>query len=138
MSVWSKVKGVGAWIFNSLKSIIVDNPGESLESLKQIAIPIVEDIAKIDLNGDGRIATAKEIVDAAERIGGDFGKKLLERGKFDTFTALSKYYSENDLKRILALVRFAMAIINRVGINYLPRNRVLFGIIEVVVNEIVN
>ncbi|MEW6736485.1 MAG: hypothetical protein AB1489_34660, partial [Acidobacteriota bacterium] len=79
-------KAFGRWLGNGFKKIAEEKQEELFDSFKELAIPIAESVTKIDLNLDGRVSAAGEIVKVVEKTGMLLGTELAKRGRNDLVT----------------------------------------------------
>lgn len=129
MNIFKLIFG-GIWA--GLKTVFKGERDVVIRAAKELAIEAVETAAKLDLNGDGRIATAKGIVHLAERHGLAFAEHLLRGGTDGAVAALQAHYSDEDLRRYYALARLGA----RLAWEYRarPKTKYLNWVIETAVN----
>ena len=131
-------KKIGTWIWSGIKKIITSD--DAAKKLKDIAIPIIESITRIDWNKDGKISAANEIWEAIEVTGKDWGLSFLEMGKEDAIKALSTNYAKEDLKKWLATARMATTVAKQFGLisplmEAVNKNKLVDGIISSIILE---
>ena len=145
MGIISAFKWFGRKIFNGIKfAVRLAIPKNDKErddffnSLKEIAVPIIENVGRFDLNGDGRIAAANEIITALEKNGLIYGKSLFEKGRSAAYNALTQHIPTSDLRRYLAAARIVTAVADKLPILPVQLvSRVVNGLIEsVLVDEL--
>lgn len=94
-----------------------------LEQLTDLAIPTVEALIHVDLNGDGRVAARTEILAAAQELGIGRLMRILDPTVFDGLDL-------EDLKKYLAIARTAKIIAASLGADSVPMFRVISQIVE--------
>lgn len=138
MGFWQKLGEVPKWFWHQLVSTWKSEEAKTLETIKSLAIPLIESVGKIDLNGDGKVANIKEVLDVAEKYGVAWGKKLLANGKEDAENKLKGYF-DHDLQKYIAMAKLTTTIVNKLGAEKLPpKARMFGGMVEVVLNQLLD
>lgn len=128
MNIFQKI---GSWISSGIKKIFGSREIGFLDEMEKIAIPIAEAVTHYDLNGDGKIMAAKEILEIAKSSGAVWGKELLELGEAEMIEKLSTHYLDADLKKWLGRARIVQAVIKQFGLNsFIEKNRIVDFIIQ--------
>ena len=132
-------KRIGEWVLSGIKKIMGSKEIGFLEEMEKIAIPIIELVSKTDLNGDGRISAASEIIAIAKTSGLMFGKELLALGEEEAIKLLSEKYMLSDFKKWFATAKIVQAVIDKFGLNsFIQKNRIVNFIIEKILLQSLN
>lgn len=134
MGLKSAVSAAGRWLWNTIKSVAKKGQSEILDDVKAIAYVVVEDVTNTDVNGDGRVAAAVEVIDAARELGLKWGNKLLADGQNEAYNYLNSLH-DHDFKRYLALARTSLAVARKFGLDKTPTTHILLGVIQAVLGE---
>jgi hypothetical protein len=134
MGLKSAVSAAGRWLWNTVKSVAKKGQTELLDDVKAIAMVVVEDVANSDVNGDGRVSAALEVVDAAKALGLKWGNKLLADGQNEAYNYLESL-QDHDFKRYLSLARVSVQVAKRFGLDKTPTTHILLGVIQAVLGE---
>lgn len=136
MSVASVFKKIAEYLKNSFFSLFSGQEAKILNDIKRLAIPALEAAARLDLNGDGRISAATEIVSTAQSLGLEWGKVWINKTKEEGVEALAKHYTDGDLMRWYASTKLIKAVILKYGKEVIPQNnRILNAILEIALTE---
>lgn len=110
-TLWSKLHGTAT------------DASTLMDSLLQLAIKVVEPLVGLDLDHDGRIAAKDEILATAAQLGLDRLHRLVSAMIFDNLDSA-------ELLRWLAIARYAKTIATILGVDKLPKFRVLSQQVE--------
>lgn len=100
----------------------------TIQGLIDLAKTLAEPISKIDWDGDGRIAAAKEVQEAAARL----GFKTLKQFQGLTIDEILDQFDAADIKRALLTARFVLVLVERFS-GQVPLTRTVNWIIETAV-----
>jgi hypothetical protein len=134
MGFKSAVSGVGKWLWSFVKKTAKVSQEAILEDIKQMAYVVVEDVGNLDLNGDGKVSAAMEVLDLAKASGQKWGRKLLEDGQTEAYNYL-QVLKDGDFKRYLALGRISVQVAKKFGLDKTPTTHVILGIIQAVLGD---
>lgn len=133
-SVLDHIKHIPGWLWNELKSFLKSKEGHLIEEIKDLAIPIAEQISHVDINGDGKVAASQEILDVFKTLGTDWAKEFLEVCEGDAFK-LAATTPSFDIKRYLSVARLVSTVGKSMGSDKIPALRILNGIVEIAANK---
>lgn len=123
------------WVWAQLSRFARSNEAEVLEAAALAARRIVPEIAEMltrrDLDGDGRIGAIDEILQASEEFA-----PLARRFSGDAGRALLALLPSQDLAHWLATARVYASLTATLGLDRLPRYRVLMGVLSAVLSEV--
>jgi hypothetical protein len=136
-SIGSAFKRAGVYVVGKFKSVIDHSDQKVFEQLLEIAVPVAEVVSRKDLDGNGRVSSAVEIVSAVEKTGLLLGKELAKLGRADLIRKISEHYSENDIKRYLAASKVIIRFIGLYGPSLLPKQtRLINQVVEIALDFI--
>lgn len=138
MGFWKIFTEVPKWFWNQLVGTWKTEEANTLSKIKELAMPIIETVSKVDVDGDGKVSNIKEVLDIAEKYGAVWGKKLLANGRADAEKRLESYFG-HDLQKYIAMAKLTVSIANTLGIDkLLPKSRMFGGLIEVALNQLLD
>lgn len=131
MGVKQKVSSAFRWMFGWIKTWGKNHVTQLLDDALDIAKGVVESLARIDLDGDGRIYAIEEVIaNAKTAVGTKWASKLLKDGE-DAVRGRLAAYDFNDLKRVIATGRIIVSLLRSYAPDLIPRNRVIDSVIAV-------
>ena len=134
MGFKSTISKAGSWLWSFVKTSAKKSEQEILDDLKSLAYPIVEAVGHVDLNGDDKIASSLEIIDAAKKVGLKWARILLVDGETEGYNYLQSLRG-GDFRRYLALARISVEAIKKFGFDKTPTTHIILGIVQAILGS---
>jgi hypothetical protein len=96
------------------KLLLAPFKGREQEIIVKVAIPVIESVSKIDLDGDGRVAATDEMLVIARELNLTWIDDVFQT--IDELRTLNRH----DFRMWLACLRLAASLVREFGPGYLP------------------